>query len=114
VYNKENLTKLKPMDSLAPEVMKAFGIVDMAAVADETIPVKFSHEAAWNCSVDWQLPTCGAESSNLLARAVSCGASQTTKATQITDWKEYAPDKCKADRRRFHSDAKTGNDPQAH
>ena len=34
MYCKENLTKLKKMDSLAPQVMKAFWAFDKAAVAD--------------------------------------------------------------------------------
>ena len=33
MYRKENLTKLKQMDSLAPHVMKAFWAFDQAAVA---------------------------------------------------------------------------------
>ena len=31
MYNKENLTKLKKMDNLAPEVMKAFWAFDKLA-----------------------------------------------------------------------------------
>ena len=34
MYTKENLAKLKKMDSLAPEVMKAFWAFDKAALAD--------------------------------------------------------------------------------
>ena len=41
MYNKENLSKLKTMDSLAPEVMKAFWAFDKAAVADGAIPAKY-------------------------------------------------------------------------
>ena len=41
MYNKENLAKLKKMDSLAPQVMKAFWAFDKAAVADGAIPVKY-------------------------------------------------------------------------
>jgi hypothetical protein len=40
MYNKENLAKLKNMDSLPPEVMKAFWAFDKAAVAGGVIPVK--------------------------------------------------------------------------
>ena len=39
MYNKENLAKIKKMDSLAPEVMTAFWAFDKAAVADGAIPV---------------------------------------------------------------------------
>src|SRR6266436_2570967 len=41
MYNKENLTKLKKMDNLAPEVMKAFWAFDKLAVADGAIPIKY-------------------------------------------------------------------------
>jgi AhpD family alkylhydroperoxidase len=40
MYNKQNPTKLKKMDSLAPVVMEAFWAFDKAAVADGSIPVK--------------------------------------------------------------------------
>ena len=39
MYQKENLAKLKQMNELAPEVMKAFWAFDKAAVADGVIPV---------------------------------------------------------------------------
>ena len=41
MYNKNNLAKLKKMDSLAPELMKAFWAFDKAAVAEGAIPVKY-------------------------------------------------------------------------
>jgi len=41
MYNQEKLTRLKKMDNLAPEVMKAFWTFDKAAVADGAIPVKY-------------------------------------------------------------------------
>jgi len=41
MYNKENLRKIKRMDDLAPQVMKAFWAFDKAAVADGAIPVKY-------------------------------------------------------------------------
>ena len=41
MYAKENLTRLKKMDALAPEVMKAFWAFDKASVADGAIPAKF-------------------------------------------------------------------------
>jgi hypothetical protein len=39
MYSKENLAKLKEMDRLAPEVMKAFWAFDKAAVAEGAISV---------------------------------------------------------------------------
>ena len=41
MYHKEDLAKLKKMEGLAPEVMKAFWAFDKAAVADGEIPVKY-------------------------------------------------------------------------
>jgi hypothetical protein len=38
MYNKGNLSRLKKMDILAPEVMKAFWSFDKAAVAPEKSP----------------------------------------------------------------------------
>jgi len=42
MYQKETLAKLKQMNELAPEVMKAFWAFDKAAIADGVIPVKYS------------------------------------------------------------------------
>ncbi|MDQ3198402.1 MAG: carboxymuconolactone decarboxylase family protein [Verrucomicrobiota bacterium] len=41
MYAKNNLTRIKKMDSLAPDVMKAFWAFDKAAVAEGAIPVKY-------------------------------------------------------------------------
>ena len=41
MYNKEHLNKIKQMNKLAPEVMKAFWAFDKAAVAKGAIPVKY-------------------------------------------------------------------------
>ena len=41
MYKKENLARIKKMNSLAPEVMTAFWAFDKAAVADGAIPVKY-------------------------------------------------------------------------
>jgi hypothetical protein len=40
IYQKENLAKLKQMNELAPEVMKAFWEFDKQSVAEGAIPVK--------------------------------------------------------------------------
>jgi RNA polymerase sigma-70 factor (ECF subfamily) len=39
MHHKENLARLKKMNELAPEVMKAFWTFDKAAVAEGAIPV---------------------------------------------------------------------------
>src|SRR6266436_6963965 len=58
MYNKENLTKLKKMDNLAPEVMKAFWAFDKLAVADGAIPVKYKELIAIAVALTTQCPYC--------------------------------------------------------
>jgi len=58
VYHKENLAKLKKMDGLAPEVMKAFWAFDKAAVADGAIPVKYKELIAVAVALTTQCSYC--------------------------------------------------------
>lgn len=58
MYNKENLAKLKKMESLAPEAMKAFWAFDKAAVADGAIPVKYKELIAVAVALTTQCPYC--------------------------------------------------------
>ena len=58
MYKKENLTRLKKMDSLAPEVMKAFWAFDKAAVAAGAIPVKYKELIAVAVALTTQCPYC--------------------------------------------------------
>lgn len=58
MYNKENLAKIKKMDSLAPEVMKAFWAFDKAAVAAGAIPVKYKELIAIAVAHTTQCPYC--------------------------------------------------------
>ena len=58
MYKKENLAKLKKMDSLAPEVMKAFWAFDKAAVAAGAIPVKYKELIAVAVALTTQCPYC--------------------------------------------------------
>lgn len=58
MYNKENLARLKKMDSLAPQVMKAFWAFDKAAVADGVIPVKYKELIAVAVALTTQCPYC--------------------------------------------------------
>lgn len=58
MYDKKNLTKLKKMDSLAPEVMKAFWAFDKASVADGAIPVKYKELIAVAVALTTQCPYC--------------------------------------------------------
>src|SRR5229473_1497202 len=58
MYKKENLSKLKNMDSLAPQVMKTFWAFDKAAVADGAIPVKYKELIAVAVALTTQCPYC--------------------------------------------------------
>jgi AhpD family alkylhydroperoxidase len=58
MYAKENLTKLKKMDGLAPEVMKAFWAFDKASVADGAIPVKYKELIGVAVALTTQCPYC--------------------------------------------------------
>ncbi len=58
MYNKNNLGRLKKMDRLAPEVMKAFWAFDKAAVADGAIPVKYKELIAVGVAHTTQCPYC--------------------------------------------------------
>jgi AhpD family alkylhydroperoxidase len=58
MYNKSNLARIKKMDSLAPEVMKAFWAFDKAAVADGAIPAKYKELIAVAVATTTQCPYC--------------------------------------------------------
>lgn len=58
MYNKENLARLKKMDALAPQVMKAFWAFDKAAVAEGEIPVKYKELIAVAVALTTQCPYC--------------------------------------------------------
>ena len=58
MYSKENLTKIKKMNELAPEVMKAFWAFDKLAVAEGVIPVKYKELIAVGVAVTTQCPYC--------------------------------------------------------
>jgi AhpD family alkylhydroperoxidase len=58
MYNKNNLTKLKKMDSVAPDVMKAFWAFDKAAMTDGAIPVKYKELIAVAVAHTTQCPYC--------------------------------------------------------
>jgi AhpD family alkylhydroperoxidase len=58
MYNKNNLAKLKKMDSLAPEVMKAFWAFDKTAVAKGAIPAKYKELIAVAVACTTQCPYC--------------------------------------------------------
>ncbi len=58
MYNKDNLTKIQKMNSLAPELMRAFWAFDKAAVAEGAIPVKYKELIAVAVALTTQCPYC--------------------------------------------------------
>ena len=58
MHHKENLARLKKMNELAPEVMKAFWTFDKAAVAAGAIPVKYKELIAVAVALTTQCPYC--------------------------------------------------------
>jgi AhpD family alkylhydroperoxidase len=58
MYNKVNLAKLKRMDGLSSELMKAFWAFDKAAVAAGAIPVKYKELIAVAVALTTQCPYC--------------------------------------------------------
>src|SRR5262247_4402752 len=58
MYNKANLTKLKKMNELAPDVMKAFWAFDKLSVAEGAIPVKYKELMAIAVALTTQCPYC--------------------------------------------------------
>src|SRR6476469_4432260 len=58
MYNKEHLARIKKMNGLAPELMKAFWAFDKAAVAAGAIPVKYKELIAIAVALTTQCPYC--------------------------------------------------------
>ena len=58
MHQRENLARLKQMNELAPEVMKAFWTFDKAAVAEGAIPVKYKELIAVAVALTTQCPYC--------------------------------------------------------
>ena len=58
MYSKESLAKIKKMNELAPEAMKAFWAFDKIAVAEGAIPVKYKELIAIGIAVTTQCPYC--------------------------------------------------------
>jgi len=58
MYNKESLTRIKKMNELAPEAMKAFWAFDKLSVAEGAIPAKYKELIAVAVAVTTQCPYC--------------------------------------------------------
>lgn len=58
MYDRKNLSKLKKMNRLAPDAMKAFQAFDEAALSDGEIPVKYKQLIAVAVALTTQCPYC--------------------------------------------------------
>ena len=58
MYDLNNLSKMKTLEALAPEAMKAFMAFDKAAVADGAIPAKYKELMALSVAFTTQCPYC--------------------------------------------------------
>jgi AhpD family alkylhydroperoxidase len=82
MYSKDNLKKIKTMNDLAPEVMKAFWAFDKAAVADGAIPVKYKELIAVAVAVTTQCSYCiDIHASN--ARKAGASEAEIVEATMV-------------------------------
>src|SRR5438874_9547916 len=83
MYNKQNLAKIKKMNELAPELMKAFWAFDKAAVADGAIPVKYKELIAVAVALTTQCPYCIDIHSNN-ARKAGATEAELTEAAMVS------------------------------
>jgi AhpD family alkylhydroperoxidase len=82
MYSKESLAKMKRLNELAPEVMKAFWAFDKAAVADGAIPVKYKELIAVAVALTTQCPYCiDVHSAN--ARRAGASDTELTEAAMV-------------------------------
>ena len=58
MYDMKNLSKMKNLEALAPEAMKAFVAFDKAALATGTIPRKYKELLALAVAFTTQCPYC--------------------------------------------------------
>src|SRR6201981_233753 len=79
---KENLPRLKKMNKLAPEVMKAFWTFDKAAVAEGAIPVKYKDLIAVAVALTTQCPYC-IDIHNANARRAGATAAELAEAAMV-------------------------------
>ena len=82
MYDRNNLGKLKKMDTLAPEVMKAFWAFNKASVAEGTIPVKYKELIAVAVAVTTQCPYC-IDLHAIAARRAGASEAELAEATMV-------------------------------
>src|SRR5215467_5506306 len=82
MYDKANLTRIKKMNELAPEVMRAFWAFDKAAVAEGAIPVKYKELIAVAVALTTQCPYC-IDIHNSNARKAGATDAELTEAAMV-------------------------------
>jgi AhpD family alkylhydroperoxidase len=82
MYQQKNLTRIKKMEELAPEAMKAFWAFDKLAVAEGAIPVKYKELIAVAVAVTTQCPYC-IEIHAANARKAGATETELTEATIV-------------------------------
>jgi AhpD family alkylhydroperoxidase len=82
MYSKENLTKIEKMNSLVPEVMKAFWAFDKASVEEGEIPVKYKELIAVAVAVTTQCPYC-IDTHGKGARAAGASVAELVEAAMV-------------------------------
>lgn len=80
MYDMKNLEKLKTVEALAPEAIKAFWAFDKAAMAAGAIPVKYKELMAVAVALTTQCPYCIQIHS---ARAREAGATEQEMAELV-------------------------------
>lgn len=95
MYDKENLKKIKKLNALAPELMKAFWEFDKLSVAEGAIPVKYKELIAVTVALTTQCPYCiarraGATEAELaeaaiVAASLRAGAAVTNSTHVLSD-----------------------------
>ncbi len=83
MYDKANLARIKKMNELAPELMKAFWAFDKAAVAEGAIPVKYKELIAVAVALTTQCPYCIDIHSNN-ARKAGATEAELTEAAMVS------------------------------
>ena len=82
MYQQKNLTRIKKMEELAPEAMKAFWAFDKLSVAEGAIPVKYKELIAVAVAVTTQCPYC-IEIHSGNARKAGATETELTEATIV-------------------------------
>jgi AhpD family alkylhydroperoxidase len=83
MYSKENLARIKKVNSLAPELMKAFWAFDKLSVAEGAIPVKYKELIALAVALTTQCPYC-IEIHNGNARKAGATDAEIVEAGMVT------------------------------